>query len=255
MFRAHEVAHQWWGISVDYASYRDRWLSEGLSDFSGLWYMQTRLGSLDKYLGMLREFRGNILPVRDHLGAMSLGRRTGTDRFPKYYSYAVYMKGAWTAHMLRVLLLQMSTMNEDRFKGAMREFYMTYRGRSASTEDFRRVMEKHAGADLGWFFEQWVDGTAIPTYRWAWQKESMVNGQFRVTLRVRQEDVPDSFQMWVPVAVELRNGGVLRTRIMVTGPETTTTLPLLPADIKEVRFNEFEGVLADVRSESWSALP
>ena len=25
-FRAHEVAHQWWGIGVDYATYHDRWL-------------------------------------------------------------------------------------------------------------------------------------------------------------------------------------------------------------------------------------
>ncbi|HEX7917967.1 MAG TPA: hypothetical protein VF454_01115, partial [Gemmatimonadales bacterium] len=38
IFRSHEVAHQWWGISVEMASVRDRWLSEGLAEFSGLWY-------------------------------------------------------------------------------------------------------------------------------------------------------------------------------------------------------------------------
>src|SRR5699024_3282165 len=37
IFRAHEVAHQWWGIGVDYATYHDRWISEGFSDFAGLW--------------------------------------------------------------------------------------------------------------------------------------------------------------------------------------------------------------------------
>jgi len=39
-FRAHEMAHQWWGIGVEPASYRDAWLSEGFAEFSGMWYMQ-----------------------------------------------------------------------------------------------------------------------------------------------------------------------------------------------------------------------
>ncbi|MEO6068279.1 MAG: M1 family aminopeptidase [Gemmatimonadales bacterium] len=250
-FRAHEVAHQWWGIGVDFASYRDRWLSEGIADFSGLWYMQTRRGEMDKYLGMLREWRGNILAARGRLGAVSLGGRTGTGRDPQYYSYAVYQKGAWTMHMLRILLLQLSTMNEDRFTNAMREFYSTYNGRSASTDDLRQVMEKHAGADLGWFFDQWIDGTQIPTYTWAWHAEPADGGRFRVKLRVKQTNVPPAFQMWVPVTVELNDGRMLRTRILVTGPVTETELPLLPGAVKSVKFNDLEGVLADVKSEGW----
>ncbi len=250
-FRAHEVAHQWWGIGVDYASYRDRWLSEGIANFSGIWYMQTRRGQTDKYLGMLREWRGNILAARGRLGAVSLGHRTGTGRDPGYYGYAVYQKGAWTIHMLRTLLVQLSTMNEDRFTNAMREFYATYRGGSASTEDLRRVMEKHAGADLGWFFAQWIDGTAIPTYSWAWRAEAADGGRTRVKLRVRQTEVPASFQMWVPVTVELRDGRMLRTRILVTGATTETELPLLPGEVKTVKFNDLEGVLAEVKTEGW----
>ncbi len=250
-FRAHEVAHQWWGIGVDYASYRDRWLSEGISDFSGLWYMQTRRGQTDKYLGMLREWKGNILAARGRMGAVALGHRTGTGRDPGYYGYAVYQKGAWTMHMLRTLMVQLSTMNEDKFTNAMKEFYATYRGGSASTEDLRRVMEKHAGADLGWFFDQWIDGTAIPTYSWAWRAEAADGGRTRVKLRVRQTEVPASFQMWVPVTVELRDGRMLRTRILVTGATTETELPLLPGEVKTVKFNDLEGVLAEVKTEGW----
>jgi hypothetical protein len=250
VFRAHEVAHQWWGIGVDFASYRDRWLSEGLAEFSGLWYMQTRLGSLDKYLGMLREYRGNIVAARGQLGATSLGHRTGTGRAPRYYSYGVYQKGAWTAHMLRILLLQMSDMNEDRFKNAMREFYTTYRGRAASTQDMRHVMEKYAGADLGWFFDEWIDGTGIPTYTWASQTTPTGDGHFRLQLRVKQTQVSDSFQMYVPVTVELLDGRMLRTRMHVTGPVSTMEIPL-PVQVKSVKFNDFEGVLAEVKTENW----
>ena len=251
LFRSHEVAHQWWGIGVDYASYRDRWLSEGLADFSGLWYMQTRLGSQDKYLAMLREWRGNLVAARGQIGATSLGHRIATGRAPRYYEYGVYQKGAWTAHMLRILLLQMSNMNEDRFTNAMREFYTTYRGRSASTEDFRHVMEKAAGADLGWFFDEWIDGTSIPTYTWAWHAEDAGGGQTRVKLRVKQTDAPNSFQMYVPVTVELVDGRMLRTRMHVAGPLSEMDLPLLPAAVKSVKFNDLEGVLADVKTEGW----
>lgn len=250
LFRAHEMAHQWWGIGVDYASYRDRWLSEGLAEFSGLWYLQTRTGSLDKYLGFLREYRVNLLAARGHIGAMSLGHRTGTGHDPRYYSYAVYQKGAWTMHMLRVLLLQMSTMNEDRFTNAMKEYYAQHRGGSASTADLRASMERASGANLGWFFDEWVDGTDIPTYDWAWKAGTGATGQPVVQLRVRQSNVPDSFQMYVPVAIVLKDGRTLRTRVHVTGPLTETQIPV-PGDIKEVRFNELEGVLAEVRTSSY----
>jgi hypothetical protein len=250
-FRAHEVAHQWWGIGVDYGSYRDRWISEGFSSFSGIWYTQARLGRNTEYNGFLREWRGNILAARGKAGATGLGHRAAEGRFPQYYSYAVYEKGAWTLHMLRTLMMQLSTMNEDRFTNGMREFYTTYRGRGASTEDFRVVMEKHAGADLGWFFDQWIYGTAIPTYRWAWRAEAGEGGQHRVRLRVKQTEVPDTFQMYVPVTVELRDGRMLRTRVRVVGPLTEVELPPLPAEVRTVRFNDFEGVLAEVSTESW----
>jgi Peptidase family M1 domain len=36
----HEVAHQWWGHTVSWASYRDQWMSEGFSDFSASLYIQ-----------------------------------------------------------------------------------------------------------------------------------------------------------------------------------------------------------------------
>jgi hypothetical protein len=39
IFRAHEVAHQWWPIGVDYRTYHDQWLSEGVCEYAGLMYM------------------------------------------------------------------------------------------------------------------------------------------------------------------------------------------------------------------------
>src|SRR3989442_693763 len=65
VFRSHEVAHQWWGIGVDFATYHDQWMSEGFADFSGLWYLQAARKDNEKYFGVLRRWRANIFLHKD----------------------------------------------------------------------------------------------------------------------------------------------------------------------------------------------
>jgi aminopeptidase N len=163
----------------------------------------------------------------------------------------VYKKGAWVLHMLRILMLDMKTMEESRFSDTMRDFYASYEGKRASTADFRRIVERNAGIDMGWFFDQWVDGTSLPTYRVAYRTEPMEGGQFRVRLQVLQEGVPDTFLMYVPVTIEMGKDRVARLRVKVTGPRTEIELPAMPAQPKTLRFNDLEGVLADVKMGDW----
>ncbi|HET9293434.1 MAG TPA: M1 family aminopeptidase [Gemmatimonadales bacterium] len=252
VFRAHEVAHQWWGIGVDFTTYHDQWLSEGFSSFAGLWYLQTNRGKPKQYFDILDLWKADLMVRRADLPPLWLGYRVGSADFPNDYQYAVYQKGAWVLHMLRALMIDLKTMNEDRFTGMMRDFYATYRGKRASTEDFRHVVERHTGADMGWFFDQWVYRSEIPTYRYAWQAVPVEGGKFRVRLRVRQEQVPDEFQMYVPVTVELGKDSWARARVKIKGPLTEVELPvLLPTAPKSVRFNDLQGVLADVKSMAW----
>ena len=251
-FRAHEVAHQWWGIGVDYATYHDRWLSEGIASFAGLWYLQAASGKESKrYFDMLDRWRTDIMLRRERGDPVWLGSRVGSASEASDYQVLVYYKGAWVMHMLRVLMLDLKTMSEDRFSNAIRDFYATHRGKRASTEDLRATFEKHAGADLGWFFDQWVYRSAMPTYRVAWMTEPAEGGKHRVRLRVEQSNVPEDFQMYVPVTVDLGSNSVARLRVRVSGPKTELELPLMPAKPREVRFNDLSGVLAEVRNASW----
>ena len=250
-FRAHEVAHQWWGIGVDYATYHDRWLSEGFASFSGLWYMQTVRKQNKLYFSMLDRWRNDIMLHRRDDASLAFGNRVGDGTDGNDYQAIVYDKGAWVLHMLRVLMLDLKTMNEDRFTSAMREFYGSYRGGRASTDDFRRVIERHTGTSMGWFFDEWFEGAATPSYKVSWKSEPAEGGKFRVRLRVLQEDVPDDFLMYVPVTVTL-DGGVARVRVKVQGPRTDLELPLMPARPKELKFNDLNGVLADVQAVGWS---
>jgi hypothetical protein len=250
-FRAHEVAHQWWGIAVDYATYHDQWLSEGVSSFAGLWYLQTARKDNKRYFGLLDRWRTDIMRRRSDPEPISLGVRVASPDDASDYNVIVYQKSAWVMHMLRMLMIDLRTMNEDRFTATMRDFYGEYRGKRASTDDFRRVAERHLGVPLDWFFDQWIYRGEIPTYRWAWKNEPAEGGKFRVRLRVRQEGVPESFQMYVPVTVDLGNNALMRLRVKVKGPVTETELPLLPSAPKAIRFNDLSGVLAEVKDESW----
>jgi hypothetical protein len=253
VFRAHEVAHQWWGIGVDFASYHDQWLSEGFASFSGLWYLQKLRGNNEQYFDLLRRWKSSILLRGAEPGPIWLGHRvfaTRDDDFDDYQT-VVYQKGAWVVHMLRVLMLDLKTMNEDRFTATMKDFYQKYEGRRASTEDFRKVVEKHAGVDMGWFFDQFVYGAEIPTYRVAHRAEKTADGQWKVKLRVQQENVPEGFRMYVPVTLDLGKKQLARFRVKMEGPLTELELPPVPTEPKKVTFNDLEGVLAEVKTAGW----
>jgi peptidase M1-like protein len=247
IFRAHEMAHQWWGIGVEPAGYRDAWLSEGFSDFAGMWYMQAVLHDNAKYLKTLRDARVAIRRERGNAAPIGLGRRAG-ESYRGNYELSIYKKGAWVLHMLRNMMLDTRTMSEDRFIGLMQDFYETYRGKRATTEDFQRAVERHVGEHMDWFFNEWVYGTGVPTYTFSWSADSDSAG-VAAHLRVRQSDVPEAFAMYVPVLIKFDQGEAL-VRLLVRGHTTDATLRL-PALPKSMQLNPLESVLAEVKTEDW----
>jgi len=166
-----------------------------------------------------------------------------------------YYKGAWVLHMLRNLMIDLRNMNEDAFIATMQDFYQEHRGRRASTRDFQKVVEQHVGIDMSWFFDEWVQSTAIPTYVFSWHAEPAQGGHYTVRLRVRQEDVPAHFIMPVPLKIGFADTSLhAYVRIRVTGPVTEATLDL-PAEPKRLELNPLESVLAEVQEESWEESP
>lgn len=248
-FRAHEIAHQWWGIGVEPATYRDWWLSEGFAEFSGLWYMQVSMLNNDNYFRRLRESRQVIRRERERMAAMALGPRAAESQTGQY-ELVTYQKGAWVVHMLRNMMLDLQTMSEDRFTAMMRDFYTTYRGRKATTADFQGVVERHMHAPMDWFFREWVYGTAVPTYTLSWRAEPTLDGRYLVRVRIRQEDVPADFEMDVPLRLELPDSVEGFVRVVVKGPLTETSFTL-PAEPRRIELNPLESVLAETRTERW----
>jgi len=258
VFRAHEVAHQWWGYGVDFQTYHDQWLSEGFADFSALWYLQEALGDTKDYLAVLEAWREQIMDDMNYkpadtppAGPIWLGFRSARVEVQDNYALIVYKKGAWVLHMLRTMLTDLDTGNDEKFASLMRDFYARYEGRMATTEDFRRLAQRYAGQDLGWFFDQWVYGADVPTYRFAYRTERTSDGHYRVRCRVRQTGVPEGFRMPVPIGIDFGGGRVARVRVDVQGPIAEFDLPLMDRAPKAILFNDLQSVLCHVESAKW----
>jgi len=258
IFRAHEVAHQWWGVGVDFKTYHDQWLCEGFAQYCGLWYLQAAKNNNDLFFETLERWGDEILSNRKSIfgsgqeaGPIWLGYRTQSTDTEGDYWLLIYKKGAFVLHMLRGMLLDLKTMNEDLFINMMKDYYKTYRGTAASTEDFMNIVSKHFGEDMSWFFNQFVYGTDLPVYKFSYYTQKTEEGKYLVTCKVIQEEVPEDFKMYIPLKIVFPDDKVARLRIEMNSREKVFTLPLLPVEPDEIVFNDLNAVLCEVDYESW----
>src|SRR5438270_246433 len=49
LFRAHEVAHEWFGHKIGWKTYRDQWLSESFAEYASMMFVQATVKGGDKY--------------------------------------------------------------------------------------------------------------------------------------------------------------------------------------------------------------
>lgn len=219
----HEIAHQWWGHTVGFSSYRDQWMSEGFADFSASLVLQNAYG-IQKFREFWNDER-EFLTQRDKegfrgidAGPVTEGYRAGNTKtgwsVPRDL---IYPKGAYILHMLRMMMFDQKT-GDAKFKEMMRDFVETYRNKAATTQDFKRMVEKHMSAamdldhnhTMDWFFDPFVYGTALPNYRAEATFENRADGIAVMNLKLTQSNVNDNFKMLVPVYLELADGRTVR---------------------------------------------
>ena len=96
----------------------------------------------------------------------------------------------------------------------MHDFVQTYSGKAATTEDFKAMVEKHMTPEmdidgnrrLDWFFNEYVYGTALPTYKLSYTFGKDPDGDVLLDFKLTQSGVDDNFKMIVPIYVELADG-------------------------------------------------
>lgn len=247
----HEMAHQWWGHTVGWKTYHDEWLSEGMAEFSaGLYVRKSEPGKVRSFWDLKRKWlldkdTAGHRPV--DVGPLWLGLQLPTYQEGNLYRVLVYDKGAYVLEMLRVLLEHLKRRDPDqRFIEMMRDFAATYASKNASTEDFRRVVEKHAGEPMEWFFNEWVYGREVPHYDFRYNLKDGGGGKTVLEFSVKQSDVSDKFVMRVPVYAHA-NGQLSRLGFFtIHGSREIHGEVSLPTRPEKVTLDEFHSILCTV---------
>jgi len=150
--------------------------------------------------------------------------------------------------MLRVLMYDPQLKNPDgRFIATMHEFISTFAGKSASTEDFRRIVEKNAGRSMEWFFNQWVYGSETPSYDFRYQLADADGGQTKLSLTLTQKEVSESFRMQLPLYVVVGGQNRYLGLVGITGTKPLKTSIKLPMRPEKVLLDPDRSILAEIR--------
>ena len=168
---AHETAHQWFGDAVTEADWHHLWLSEGFATYlAALW--RRHIDGDSAFRSTMRAAAATVFDSKD------TGRPiidTAATDLLRLLNSNNYEKGSWVLHQLRGLI------GDSAFVAGLRNFYRTYRDRTALSADFARIMSQAAGRDIEWYFRQALLQPGYPMLDVSWQYQGK-----KLTLDVRQ---------------------------------------------------------------------
>ncbi len=239
----HEIAHQWFGDRVSWASYHEQWLMEALANYVALMLMEEHRPA-DAHF-MLQYYRDLLATSsRDGLknvqaGPVTLGVRLSSYKFPAGYDIITYGRGTWLIHMLRQMFRDASRSGADPagsdavFITTLRSIYEKYQGREITNADFEAELEAvlprslwfENRRSLDWFFDGWVNGTVLPRFELKDTRYSTGTAKSSVTATLRQIDAPDDLVTSVPVYGMIGDNRIYLGRVFAVGAETRFTLP------------------------------
>ena len=245
----HEISHQWWGHMVGWKTYHDQWLSEGFAEFSAGLYI--RASEPKNFKAFWDERRKWLLSKNSaghrivDVGPISLAYQTNSYLEGGNSRWLIYGKGAYVLEMLRTMMEDTRSPNPDgRFITMMRDFVSTYAAKNASTEDFQRIVEKHFGAPMDWFFNEWVYGTEVPHYDFSYDLKDAGDGKTLLHFTLRQSGVSETFFMKVPFYVHFQQKVMRVGFIQVKGSTAFSGDVKLPFRPEKVTIDDYHTILS-----------
>jgi len=202
---AREIAYQWWGQAVGLKSFDDAWMSQGLAEFSALYYRESDSSAAQK-ASVGRETLEKALAYESQTSIRRAPAELD-DQSPAYQSIVFY-KGAVVFNMLR------GQLGDEKFFRLLQNYYSTYKGQKGSIDIFEQLATKESGQNMRQFFGSWVDSTGVPEFRTDYNIIRTREGQFKVRGTLRQD--LDSFRSPVDVMLESENGEE-RTTVNLVG--------------------------------------
>ncbi len=214
-YLAHELSHQWWGLSVLLGSVSDLWLVEGMADYVSATALEILRGSeTGRYIWLweaepLVEFFA--AGGQDHPLVFSPGQDI---------EYRVpYIKGAWVLRMLQ------DAAGTGVLEASLAEISRGFHGRPLRTGDFVDLLAARSGKDLSWFFEQWLYGTGLLSLS---EVHAADGGQLELTVTQRRGWSADPQRFFrTLLQVRVHDGAAVRDfPLELTEPEQVFSLDI-----------------------------
>jgi hypothetical protein len=170
----HEIAHQWWPMTVYINDEDGALLSEGMCDYSSYLFNERTnvLSSRDSlsHNPLLRPLIKRAIDGKD----LPLQQKADLRSLPTHY-----LKAAYVHNMLRHII------GDSVFSILYYEYAHRFAGVRVGMNEFRQLAEELSGKKLGWFFEQWVTKRGIPRMKMYNVKSTQHEQQWVTRGRVR----------------------------------------------------------------------
>ncbi len=190
---AHELAHQWFGDKVTCKDWQDIWLNEGFATYSEAIYDEAQYG----HQNFLDDVIADMKNAKAAQGSVYVQNISDVNQIFDYYRS--YAKGAVVLHMLR------GVVGDSTFFRILRQ-YLDEPGLAynvATTDDFERVAERASGADLKYFFDEWIYGQGYPKYNVNWSAQHTDGDNYKILLQLSQSanTTPKFFIMPIQIRI------------------------------------------------------
>jgi aminopeptidase N len=145
---AHELAHQWWGVTLGIRSWSDFWLNEGFAEFMSDAYIERHQGRA-AYDKQIAELQDRMKKLREEGKDRPLHWEKWKDAH-EALGQIPYVKGALFLDRLR------TELGDETFWRGIGLYTSGNARRLVDSRDFERAMEMASGRDLKALFDEAV---------------------------------------------------------------------------------------------------
>jgi tetratricopeptide (TPR) repeat protein len=204
---ANTMAHQWWGSEISPRTLNDAWITNGMSRYAELMYVEEENGKTAMRNALADVSAGAL--AYDTVPLSSVGRESP---FSPQFQSSTLEKGAMIFHMLRW------EIGDKAFEATLKGALSQYSDQGIRASDFYKVAEAQSQQNLTPFFAQWVDGTGAPQFSDKYAVYRLGNNKGFRTIGEIGQDL-DLFRMPVELRIETDGKTEIR-KIDVVGTES-----------------------------------
>ena len=209
-YYGHEISHQWWGVSIgkNGGPRGNMMLSEAMAQYGSLRAVEILEGSRAAEQYRRLGYPGYVA-LQNAMGYFMI-ESAGYDQPLSNLLPGQYTRILADGKGFIVYDMLSRVIGRETFRRTLQTIARQYAGSSIGWDEFLQAIEKGAGRDLRWFYEQWFERKGAPEWDVSWKQEgdavrgmiTQAQPSYRTTIEVLVEG--DEYQTSLHT-IELRD--------------------------------------------------